>query len=83
MRHSNRDPDIGRVFLTYETEFILFIVVLEDSVLPEGWDSSRRMFTVKSELNFISDYLMQHHQKHQMMFEEGPYATWNVKNDRN
>ena len=29
-----------KVFLTYETEFVLNLAVLENSVLPMGWDSS-------------------------------------------
>ena len=31
---------IGGDLFTYETEFILFLAVLENSLLPMGWDSS-------------------------------------------
>ena len=39
------------IYLTYETEFVLFLAVLENSVLPMGWHSSyeklkwRKLFT--------------------------------------
>ena len=33
----------GSQFLIYETEFVLFLAVLENSVLPMGWDSSHAM----------------------------------------
>ena len=37
-------------FLTYETDFVLFLAVLENSALPKGWDSSHATFYVTSEL---------------------------------
>ena len=37
-------------FLTYETEFVLFSAVLENSVLPMGWDSSHATLKVTSDL---------------------------------
>ena len=37
-------------FLTYETEFVLFLVMLENSVLSMGWDSSHETLKVTSEL---------------------------------
>ena len=37
-------------FLTYETEFVLFLAVLENSVLPMGLDSSNATLKVTSEL---------------------------------
>ena len=33
-------------FLTYETEFVLFLAVLENSVLPMGLDSSHATLNV-------------------------------------
>ena len=39
-------------FLTYETEFVLYLAELENSVLPNGWDSSHEMLKVMSELKF-------------------------------
>ena len=43
-------------FLTYETEFVLFLAVLGNSVLPMGWDSSHATLNndVRT-LNFRSD----------------------------
>ncbi|MEW8487905.1 MAG: hypothetical protein AB2705_22245 [Candidatus Thiodiazotropha sp.] len=38
------------LFLTYEAEFVLFLAVLENSVLPIGWDSSHTTFKVTSKL---------------------------------
>ena len=38
------------MFLTYEIEFVLFLAVLEKSVLPMGWDSSHATLKVTSEL---------------------------------
>ena len=35
--------------LFYETEFVLFLAVLENSVLPMGWDSSHATLKVTSE----------------------------------
>ena len=40
----------GYCFLTYETELVLFLVVLENFVLPIGWDSSHMLLKVTSEL---------------------------------
>ena len=37
-------------FLSYATEFVLFLAVLENSVLPMGWDSSHATLIVTSEL---------------------------------
>ena len=39
-----------KLFLTYETEFVLFLAVLENSVLPIGRDSSHGTLKVTSEL---------------------------------
>ena len=36
------------MLLTYETEFVLFLAVLENSVLPMGWDSSHETSKVMS-----------------------------------
>ena len=41
---------LAGTFLIYETEFVLFLGVLENSVLPMGWDSSRGTLKVTSEL---------------------------------
>ena len=38
------------IFLTYGTEFVLLLMVLEKSGLPMGWDSSHAMLKVTSEL---------------------------------
>ena len=56
---------------TYETEFVLFLAVLENSVLPMGWDSSHAL-KVTSEL-LISEVmsLLHHHEKHRMTFGKG------------
>ena len=35
-------------FLTYETEFVLYLAVLENCVLPMGWDSSHETLYVTS-----------------------------------
>ena len=37
-------------FLSYGTDFVLFLAVLENSVLPMGWDSSHATLIVTSEL---------------------------------
>ena len=45
-------------FLTYETNFVLFLAMLEYSVLPMGWESS--LVTLKSDVrtvNFRSDVI--------------------------
>ena len=36
-------------FLIYETEFVQFLAVLENSVLPMDWDSSHATLKVTSE----------------------------------
>ena len=35
-------------FLTYGIEFVLFLAVLENSVLPMGWDSPHKTLNVKT-----------------------------------
>ena len=69
-------------FLTYETEFILFLAVLENSVIPMAWESSQATFKVTSEL-FISKgtSFLHHNEKHRMTFGKGRHVS--VKNDRN
>ena len=37
-------------FLIYETEFVLFLAMLENSAMPMDWDSSYATLTVTSEL---------------------------------
>ena len=44
----NELSDLGIHFLTYETEFVLFLAVLENAVLPMGWDSSHGTLKVRS-----------------------------------
>ena len=44
--HHNVFPAL--IFLTYETEFVLFIAVPENSVLSMGWDSSHETLKVTS-----------------------------------
>ena len=58
-------PCRANSFFTYETEFVLFSVVLENSVLPIGWDSSHVTLKVTSELQ-ISEVrsFLHHHEKH-------------------
>ena len=46
----NINKNSAESFLTYETEFVLFLVALENSVLPMGWDSSHPTLKVTSEL---------------------------------
>ena len=41
--------DAGKFFLTYETEFVLFLALLESSVLPMGLDSSHATLKLTSE----------------------------------
>ena len=71
----------GSNFLTYETEFVLFLAVLEISVLPEtGWADmlTRDGKSDVRTLNFRSDVTEKpprHHEKHRMTFGESPYAT--------
>ena len=62
--------------LTYKTEFVLFLAVLENSVLPMGWNSSQATLKVTSKL-LISEVtsLLHHHEKHRMTFGKGRYAT--------
>ena len=62
--------------LTYETVFVPVLAVLENSVLPMGWDSSHATLKVTSEL-LISEVtsLLHHHEKHRMTFGKGRYAT--------
>ena len=43
------------VFFNYETEFALFLAVLENSVLPMGCNSSYVTVNDVRTLNFISD----------------------------
>ena len=38
--------------ITYETEYVLFLAVLENSVLPMGWDSSHA--TLKSDVRTLN-----------------------------
>ena len=38
------------LFCTYETESVLFVEVLENSVLPMSWDSPQATFKVTSEV---------------------------------
>ena len=45
---SNSGPHGPLVFLTYETEFVLFLAVLENFVFPVGWDSSHETLKVTS-----------------------------------
>ena len=64
-------------FLTYETEFVLFLAVLENSVLPMGW---LRQLTcdVKSDVriqNFISDVTFAPKLKRLNDFGKGCYTT--------
>ena len=67
---------IWLTFLTYETEFVLFLAMLENSVLLMGWDSSHATLKVTSELQ-ISELtsFLHHHEKHRITFEKGRYAT--------
>ena len=44
----HRRPMIDSIFLTFETEFVLFLAVLENSVLPMGWDSSHETLNMTS-----------------------------------
>ena len=41
---------VGASFLTYEREFVLGLVMLENSVLPMGWDSLHTALKVMLEL---------------------------------
>ena len=43
-------------FLTYETEFVLFLAVLENSVLPMGWDSSRETLCQNTKFQKSRDF---------------------------
>ena len=47
-------------FLTYETEFAVFLAVLENSVLPMGRENTHATFKVTSEVTS----LMRYHEKH-------------------
>ena len=40
---------IGQNYMNYETEFVIFLGVLENSVLPMGLDSSHTTLKVTSE----------------------------------
>ena len=44
----------NRIFLTCETEFALVLAVLENTVLPMGWDSSHETLLVTSVVNKCS-----------------------------
>ena len=60
-------------FLIYETEFVLFLAVLENFVLPLAWDKD-----VKSDvtiLNLEVTSLISHYNKHWKTFVEGCDAT--------
>ena len=41
--------EVAQAFLTYETEFVLFLAMLEFSVLPMSWYSSHNTVKVTSE----------------------------------
>ena len=45
-----RSKPTEQLFLTYETELVLFLAMLENSVVPLGWDSSHATLNVTSEL---------------------------------
>ena len=46
------------IFLSYETEFVLFLAVLKNFVVPMGWDSSRAKLKIDVRtLNFRSDVI--------------------------
>ena len=67
---------IDSVLLTYETEFVLYLAVMENSVSPIGWDGSHATLKVTSEFE-VSEVtsLIRFHEKHRMTFVEGRYAT--------
>ena len=46
---------MGQTFLTYETEFVLFLAVLENSVLPMGRQLTGHAKTYVKTLNLRSD----------------------------
>ena len=50
VERSLRGEKLDFIIFFYETEFVLFSVVLENSVLPMGWDSSHATLKVTSEL---------------------------------
>ena len=63
-------------FITYETEFDLFLVVVRKILSCPGAGTATQ--PVKSDvktLNFRSDIILHHHEKHQMIFGKGCYAT--------
>ena len=64
------------IFLTFDAEFVLVLMVLENSVLPMDWDSLHATLKVTSELA-ISEMtsLLHHYEKPRMTFEKGRYAT--------
>ena len=65
---------INKLLLTYETEFVIFLVGLENSVLPVGGGSSNATLKVTSE-HLISKSAYDHHEKHRNAFKECGYAT--------
>ena len=60
---------MDRNFLTCEIEFVLFLAVLQNSVLPMGLDSSH------ATLKWRKKSLKHYHEKQRMTFVEGRYVT--------
>ena len=64
----------GNKFLTSETEFVLFLAVLENSVLPMGCDSSHE--TRKSDISCLQTFFTRRNEKRRMTF--GADFSYNV-----
>ena len=61
-------------FLTYETEFVLFLAVL-DNCLAHGLRQLTHDVCRVRTLNIRSDVTLQHRENHHMTFGKGRYAT--------
>ena len=71
LRHSRINIDLSAFYLIYEIEFVLFLAVLENSVLTMGWDSSHA--TLKSDIrtiNFRSDATFAPHENTEWRLEK-------------